>query len=111
MNSFKVVEILDEKTIIVEPKWHYASSKGAEYEGNKITIRDLAHADIPQNKLEEVKSRLTNLLKKTNSEIIFDSPEPTEYSDPKNATVSCSVYLANTSISYYFPEYVRIDKD
>jgi hypothetical protein len=57
--------------------------------------------------ISEVITRLKKILINTQQDLSFDSPELIDYSDTKNAIVSCSVYLGQTNIVYYFSEFVK----
>jgi hypothetical protein len=101
MNDFKVTEVIDSNTIRVEPFWQM-DYNGHSYSGNRINVRGLEGLkDIP-----EVSERLRKILINTEQQLSIDSPELIDYSNTNNAIVSCSVYLGQTNVAYYFPEFV-----
>ena len=102
MSDFKVTSILDGNTIKVAPMWEM-DLKNADIKGDRIFIRGLE--GLENNPI--VKSRLEKILLNTTEEITFDAPELIDSTDHDNAIVSCSVYLAQTNIVYYFSEYVH----
>lgn len=102
MSDFKVVEIIDGKTFRVEPSWQLPHNEN-NFIGDKVIIRGL---DIERDDID-AKLRLKEILLNTKSDIVLNSPELIEYSDINNATVSCSVYLGETNVVYYFPEYIH----
>jgi hypothetical protein len=103
MSDFKVTEIINSKTIRVEPSWQLTFKNGTTFMGDKVVIRGL---DLRANDTL-ITSRLQKLLVEADNDINFNSPELVNSDDEKNAIVSCSVYLAKTNILYYFPEYVH----
>ena len=103
MSDFKVTEVINAKTIRVEPSWQLTFKNGSTYMGDRVVIRGL---NLDNNDTL-VKSRLQKLLVEADNDINFNSPELINSEDEKNAIVSCSVYLAKTNILYYFPEYVH----
>lgn len=56
------------------------------------------------NNDNNAKLRLEKILLNSKSNITLNSPELIEYAE-ENALVSCSVYLGETNLIYYFPEY------
>jgi len=103
MSDFKVIEIVDANTFRVEPSWQLSLNEGSNFIGDRIIIRGL---DVKKND-SDAKLRLEKILLNTKSDIILNSPELIEYSDANNSVVSCSVYLGETNVVYYFPEYVH----
>lgn len=103
MSDFKVIEVINANTFRVEPSWQLSLNGGNTFIGDRIVIRGL---NVNKND-SDAKMRLEKILLNTKSDIILKSPELIEYSDAKNAVVSCSVYLGETNVVYYFPEYVH----
>lgn len=102
MNDFKVTEVIDSKTIRVEPFWEMEFN-GNTYSGDRINVRGLEGLeDVP-----EVSDRLRKILINTKLQLSFDSPQLIDYNDTKNSIVSCSVYLGQDNVVYYFPEFVN----
>ena len=104
MSDFKVIEIINSKTIRVEPSWQLPFKNGNTFMGDRVVIRGL-NLDIND---PLAKNRLEKLLIAADNDINFNSPELIDSQDEKNAIVSCSVYLAKTNILYYFPEYAHV---
>lgn len=101
MSDFKVINVIDSNTIQVSPSWQIEFN-GHIYSGDKINIRGLEGLkDIPQ-----ISDRLNKILIGTNQKLVFDSPELIDYDNETNAIVSCSVYLGQDNVVYYFPEFV-----
>jgi len=101
MNDFKVTEVIDSNTIRVEPFWEMEYN-GHLYSGDRINVRGLEGLkEIPA-----VKERLKKILIGTKLELSIDSPELINYSNTKDSIVSCSVYLGQDNVFYYFSEFV-----
>ena len=100
MNDFKVTNIIDSNTIEVSPYWQMEYN-GHMYSGNKINVRGLE--GLGNN--EEVVNRLNKILINTEQQLTLDSPELIDYLNTKDAVVSCSIYLGQTNVAYYFSEF------
>jgi hypothetical protein len=105
MNDFKITNALDGNIIQVEPKWRVEMKNGTIISGNRIKVRGL---DPTENK-QLVNERLKKLLVNTEKEVHFDSPEVIDTVNHTDAIVSCSVFLAGSNITYYFPEFIVKD--
>ena len=107
MNKFKVVEIINADTIRVTPDWQYKMKDGSVITGSRIKIRGL---DVTEGN-KEVIGRLGKLLLGDNKEIALSAPELVNTDNHNDAIVSCSVYVAKSNITYYFPEYAYKDSE
>jgi len=103
MNAFKVVRVVDYKTIQVSPEWQILY-KNSTLKGDLINIRGLE--DVEEHNQEEAEDRLIKIFSRNPNNITFDSPEVISHADGENAVASCSVYIGRANILYYFPELV-----
>lgn len=104
MNNFQVVEIIDATTIRVSPRWKF-ETKNNVVKGDIVQIRGID----PQGKDAVVINRLKKLLL-NKSKLEFNAPELI-YTEDNKPIVSCSVYLADSNVVYYFPEFAYKDSD
>lgn len=104
MNNFTVIELASPDTIRVDPKWQL-NRKGNTFIGDKVKIRGL---EVPEDKKSEgmVNWRLERLLLDKETAIDCRAPELIDSNDPEDPVVSCTVYLLDTNITYYFPDFV-----
>ncbi len=105
MNNFQIIEVVNANTIKVNPKWKFQMKDGSIITGNRIKIRGLDTTDNDTIVIQ----RLQKLLLGNNAEIAFNAPELVNTDNHEDAIVSCSVYVAKSNITYYFPEYVFKD--
>lgn len=103
MNAFTIIEIINANTIRVEPKWEFGLKNGQSIVGDTIQIRGI---EVPESNHDVIISRLKKLLLNSDKSIYFKSPELIDTNDHENGVVSCSVYVSQTNITYYFPEFV-----
>jgi len=96
MGDFKVVEVVNATTIKVSPQWKFPKADGTPLTGDLIKISGL---DVPDT-IEWVINRLKILL--LEREIEAFTPTITVN---QMAPIECRVFLSETEILYYFPEY------
>lgn len=108
MNSFQVTEVLSADIIRVSPKWQLRMKNGDVLTGDRVKIRGLDIDAVIHNK-QTIENRLKKLLLDNSTEVQFNSPEPIYTDNNQDAIVSCSVYISQTNMLYYFPEFVYKD--
>jgi hypothetical protein len=103
MNSFQITDVISADIIKVNPNWQIELKDKTIVTGNRIKIRGI---DIMKNQ-NIIISRLKKLLIATDKEIHFNSPELIDTDNLSDSIVSCSIYVSQTNITYYFPEFVE----
>ena len=99
MEDFTVKGIIDADTIEVYPGWVYIlPGSNTQVKDNKIRI--LGFKTSPNDNI--VKNRLTSLL--LNKEVDLVNPRVVGNVGDM-PIIGCNVYIGQTDISYYFPEY------
>lgn len=104
MVTFKVIEVIDSTTIKVSPNWECKTKSGI-FGGNRVKVRDLS--GLTGESI--VFTRLNQLLINSKIGIELIAPELVDGSIQNDAVLSCNVYVGQTSILYYFPEFVHKD--
>lgn len=99
MNKFRVIEVIDSHKVKVLPRWEIKKDEGGIVEGNTVIIDSLRN--IPNN--DYLKQRLITLL--SQKEVELYNPNLSGPPEIIDGAATCVLYLNNTEISYYFPEY------
>jgi hypothetical protein len=105
MISFKVIEIMDFDTIRVSPAY-ILERKGSRFQkkSDLLKLRGMPKTDSVN--VEIIKNRLNTLL--INQEIDLRAEQIIQSSaNEDNILVGGDVYLSDTNILYYFPDYKK----
>lgn len=96
MGDFKVIEVVNATTIKVSPQWKFPKADGTLLTGDLIKISGL---DVPDSS-EWVINRLKILLLEREIEAFSPAIMVNQM-----APIECRIFLSETEILYYFPEY------
>ncbi len=104
---YKVIEILNGNTILVQPYWEFENKKGCMVIVNGYDLKHLAKTMQGEELAlwaTVAKNRLTHLLLGNKVKLV----NPTKGVIATNAmsnTIACAVWLNDVDISNYFPDY------
>ena len=101
---FKIIEIIDGKTIKVSPSWTYLGECGDYVTINKFEITE--NADLGKNTVqdyEELCVRYLHILL-DDKQVELVNPIDIQSEGVDNYRIVCSVYLNDVNIARYFPD-------
>ncbi|MEC4049575.1 hypothetical protein OX284_009060 [Flavobacterium sp. SUN046] len=97
--AFKVIKIIDGETIQVQPNWEWTAPDGENLVGDTLKINGYKIQNIDMHSNYATDKLKTLLIDKI---VVLKNPKRLKN---ENTKISCSVFINDIDVAYYFPEY------